>query len=490
MKHLWIKFVIMLAVLVSLATQGHTQQGLTNSFNVSQFAGNSVGAKLTNAQAQCLPSINCILEIDPILSVYAVGTLPTRCSTCVWLDYRTPGSVVISSATSPFVVGNADTPTLQSAITAACAAGGGWVQMPAGTWAAPNLSGLTLCSYLKIVGAARGQADVVTCPTTITTNQTSGNFFGITNMTDIYFADFCLKSLAASAAGDVFNLNYGQRITAERIFVFGNGGFSGGIHLQSSSSSTASTIWNTFRDIHINGIAAGGFGCGLESSDAVSKVINNNIFIQTTCIGGTGGIGLKTTGNNQVVNENFFISGEMQAPGGTAVSIGNNSVRNLNITSSNIEGSTNGIVIGTGVTGSIFATNISANSGTNATDNSAGGFVWLTSPAGITRNFGVSMAGDVRANSLCMGAAGCDPGNFNGASGYAIEASGSVVATVSNTLWSFNRQMQLVSSAFASLGTPANGTTQYCSDCTVANPCAAAGTGAFAKRINGAWVCN
>lgn len=44
--------------------------------------------------------------------------------------------------------------------------------------------------------------------------------------------------------------------------------------------------------------------------------------------------------------------------------------------------------------------------------------------------------------------------------------------------------------AFASLGTPANGTFKFCNDCTIANPCAAAGTGAFAKRLNGVWVCN
>lgn len=42
----------------------------------------------------------------------------------------------------------------------------------------------------------------------------------------------------------------------------------------------------------------------------------------------------------------------------------------------------------------------------------------------------------------------------------------------------------------AALGTPANGSIQYCSDCTVANPCAGGGTGALAKRLNGVWVCN
>jgi hypothetical protein len=43
---------------------------------------------------------------------------------------------------------------------------------------------------------------------------------------------------------------------------------------------------------------------------------------------------------------------------------------------------------------------------------------------------------------------------------------------------------------FAALGTPANGSFCYCSDCTIANPCASGGTGAFAKRLNGVWVCN
>jgi hypothetical protein len=44
--------------------------------------------------------------------------------------------------------------------------------------------------------------------------------------------------------------------------------------------------------------------------------------------------------------------------------------------------------------------------------------------------------------------------------------------------------------AFASLGTPIDGTFNYCNDCTIANPCASGGTGALAKRLNGVWVCN
>jgi len=43
---------------------------------------------------------------------------------------------------------------------------------------------------------------------------------------------------------------------------------------------------------------------------------------------------------------------------------------------------------------------------------------------------------------------------------------------------------------FANLGAATNGSMIYCADCTIASPCAGAGTGAIAKRLNGAWVCN
>lgn len=43
---------------------------------------------------------------------------------------------------------------------------------------------------------------------------------------------------------------------------------------------------------------------------------------------------------------------------------------------------------------------------------------------------------------------------------------------------------------FASLGAEANGRVVYCVDCTITSPCAGAGAGALAKRLNGAWECN
>lgn len=44
--------------------------------------------------------------------------------------------------------------------------------------------------------------------------------------------------------------------------------------------------------------------------------------------------------------------------------------------------------------------------------------------------------------------------------------------------------------AFASLGTPANGTVAYCTDCNInTSPCTGGGNGAIAARLNGAWEC-
>lgn len=58
------------------------------------------------------------------------------------------------------------------------------------------------------------------------------------------------------------------------------------------------------------------------------------------------------------------------------------------------------------------------------------------------------------------------------------------VFAVAGAVTRFNNTLQ------ANLGTPSNGSVEYCSDCTIANPCAGGGTGALAKYLNATWVCN
>lgn len=65
--------------------------------------------------------------------------------------------------------------------------------------------------------------------------------------------------------------------------------------------------------------------------------------------------------------------------------------------------------------------------------------------------------------------------------------------TVTNTVLSLRKGgIVLAAFTFANIATSltTNGQIGYCSDCTIANPCAGSGTGAIAKRLNGVNVCN
>lgn len=77
--------------------------------------------------------------------------------------------------------------------------------------------------------------------------------------------------------------------------------------------------------------------------------------------------------------------------------------------------------------------------------------------------------------------------------GLCVTASGACTGGISPTDPVFTT-VQITGHAFAALGTPGNGTEEYCSDCTVTSgiddTCAASGSGAWAQRINGAWKCN
>src|SRR5205807_3197535 len=212
----------------------------------------------------------------------------------------------------------------------------------------PNNTPFALCSNLNLLGSGRGQPDVANCPTTITTTLPSGDLFPITNMTDIHLADFCIKNTAASGANAALRLNFGQRVVAERLYIYGL--FAAGIQLNTSATSAASTIWNNFRDIHISGLAPKGIGCLLDSADAIDKVINNNYFYNVNCTGGLGGVGIKLTnsGVTQVINEDVFFSGEAYAPGGTGFLITKLATRGATCIECNIEGSATGFSKATG----------------------------------------------------------------------------------------------------------------------------------------------
>jgi hypothetical protein len=427
-------------------------------------------------------------------TVTGLGMVNTRANNCFPFSIPiAPGSSLAFTAVTSctmngiHIAGSPCYTTVQSAITAACTAGGGTVLMPAGSY--PQNTPFTLCSNLNLIGVGRGQPDVVSCPTTITTTMTSGDLFPITDMTDIHFSDFCIKNTAAAGANAAIRLNYGQRVVAERLYIFGP--FAAGIQLNTSSKSHGSTIWNNFRDIHISGLASNGIGCLLDSTDATDKVINNNYFYNVSCTGGSSGVGIKLTNAapNQVINENVFFSGEVQASGGTAFLLTTMATRGVTCVECNIEGSATGFSKALGNTVTFVGGNLSANNAdvvdaqpafTSFLNTNVGGIVqqWSVTPQGGMDIDGLGLNGSAISNAI------------NGAPGWTLKSASSTVATVNNGSFALTQPLDNASSVFANLGAPGNGRQVYCSDCKIQKHCSGGGTGAFAKRINGEWICN
>lgn len=105
---------------------------------------------------------------------------------------------------------------------------------------------------------------------------------------------------------------------------------------------------------------------------------------------------------------------------------------------------------------------------------------------------GIGFGGSNASASIAF--TGYDAGNVPRTASIKSDLNGNLIINPnSGNAYSFNNSgggIGYAPNTFAALGTPANGNHVFCSDCTIANPCAGAGTGAFAKRLNGVWVCN
>ncbi len=80
----------------------------------------------------------------------------------------------------------------------------------------------------------------------------------------------------------------------------------------------------------------------------------------------------------------------------------------------------------------------------------------------------------------------------NGAAPTLATNSGNININPSGGYTHFNYVLEFGLFIFANIASYliGNGQIGYCSDCTIANPCAGGGTGALAKRLNGVNVCN
>ena len=292
--------------------------------------------------------------------------------------------------------------TIQQAITAACAVGGGTVYIPSGTY--PQNSPFVLCSNLKLVGSGSGQADLSPCATTITTTLTSGDLLPFNTVNDSYLSDICIKNVGTAGANAAISFMSAQRNVAERFYI--TGPFAVGVLFKSSSSATASTIWNTVRDYHCSNLATNGIGTEFNSSDATSKVINSNTVWNDHCTGGASGKGLWMTNTNQaqVINENVINCSECSATGGTGAQIDQGATRGVVFIDINAEGSTTCFNKAIANTVTFVGGNLSS-CGPNVIDAQPAFTHFLgTNVGGVVQEWGVTPAGDQYVDGIGINA--------------------------------------------------------------------------------------
>ena len=242
---------------------------------------------------------------------------------------------------------------------------------------------------------------------------------------------------------------------------------------------------------------------GAEITNTSTGTSSTNIGLRLTASGGTTNTALDVT-----AGQSLFTTGSVSAPGiafqsnanwgfflsspGIAVTLAGNAYEyfrsnGLALTSSGLfQWSSTSQATGTADTfmrrvgaASIALGNTDAASPvaqTLSVQNVVGG---TTNTAGVnwtfaaSRGTGTGAGGDIIFQTAPAGGSGTTQNTL--ATAFTIQDDGAV---------------QLKSVTFANLPTVANGYLIYCSDCTIASPCASGGSGALAKGINGDWVCN
>jgi hypothetical protein len=351
--------------------------------------------------------------------------------------------------------------TVQQAITAVCAVGGGTVYVPPGTY--PQNSSFTLCSNLYLIGAGRSTCDQTAAPTTITTTITSGDLFPVIGVMDhVHISGMCIKNIGTG--GGVPLHVVGGRFGLYQDLYFA-GPWANGI-VVSPNVGVVSAIWNTFRNIHHTGYQTGAAMVVLDALNTTSQVLNGNIFEFMTGNGGATGFGLKLKatggtcpGSAVFINENSFKESQFSTTlgGGTGISADNCTFRDLFIDTATIEGNNLSVSIGASNAGfTCLACEINSNT-TNIPSDSSGtsGRTFISGNIGTTvQNFSVDAAGNGRFYGICIGGpvqSNC-PNNISGPVGMIIETGSAGNLTFSFTQTTLGQQLNVNGQTFTNGG--------------------------------------
>lgn len=407
-----------------------------------------------------------------------------------------------------------DTAAIQAALNAA--PNGATVVMPAGLF---NITGLTISKPVTLVGAGNGRgvnpsSGAGQYGTELVNTSTGTAAITIAPVGSARLSGVILKDFSVKGNRDVGGATAGD-----------------GIALISGSGSIESfkcydvTSWRAFRDSwRIDGTVflSDWYGClgeeggqhGLDLAsgnpsqlrffggsfsynvgDGVLQAAGSGTSLSSTTVAGNAKGIVVTAG---AFKTNGLIDIEANTTSGVEVSSSGNELLGLNITSPGVN--------------SFVGINVKSGSGRNRYNAIFGTFG--TSPTHIKVDAGATgpqfFETAVDPNTLTVTAQGVEVftssaffQNIDKAGGLIYGATLQPVTDNSFDLGQSAKRIRFAyvnvltpnqiawqATLFANLGTPANGTMYYCSDCTIANPCAGGGTGALAKRLAGVWVCN
>ncbi len=289
---------------------------------------------------------------------------------------------------------------------------------------------------VKIINNAQAAIDVLASRNTIK----NCYLLGQANASVVHGAYGIWSDLGATVNGLLIDGNTIKDQTLNGIFV-------SGLNIR--------IVNNYLKGNHVQSVPTGGGQIDIKDNAANYNIVVANNTIDTG--GGVGTDGIEEDSRNttligNVINDQLgwgiAISNNSGTPGPTHVSVIGNTIRN---------GGADGIIVAADVTDwSITDNRINGSALTSINILAGGGDHYF-----IVNN-------DLRSNTSPM---------FNGATGSDRVITGNLPSTENGV-------------AFSTLGTPSDGTILYCNNCTIANPCAGASSGALAKRLNGVWVCN
>ena len=367
-----------------------------------------------------------------------------------------------------------DGANLQAAFTASLAAPGGCLILPAGGmfFSLPPFVDTRATTAVGVGPCVKGQGNTTLTPlpgfnyANCFLNGACGvKFAQCTNCNPNYglFKDFEFLGVGYNLTGTGTTNTWvdTQRNTIENVWVWNMGSGTGsGIGGAGPSSIFSSIVF-----------FSGSIGCSITGTGGTSAGLNQIVTMeQGYCQAKNGalstgsGSALKTKGMQFGSNSNgpnISLSGIWDS-WGDGISQASGTADTIRLSSGGVANLNGDWVIG--VSGNTFgaidcnASGATVNLKNTNVDGGGGGGLSLRSVSGCVIN-------DLGGNTIVQGA---------------TSLAGPVYWTLQG----------LGGTVFANLGTPANGTFTFCSNCTIANPCATGGTGAFAKRLNGVWVCN